>query len=53
MKEFFKSVRKHIGKMDVVYEYMALGIDGLHFYSLNKADAALEICEACGLSYRK
>ena len=39
--------------VNMVYEYMALGIDGLHFYSLNKADAALEICEACGLSYRK
>ena len=39
--------------VNMVYEYMALGIDGLHFYSLNKADAALEICEACGLSYRR
>ncbi len=37
----------------MVYEYMALGIDGLHFYTLNKADAALEICEDCGLVYRK
>ncbi len=37
----------------MVYEYMALGIDGLHFYTLNKADAALEICESCGLVYRK
>lgn len=36
-----------------VYEYMALGIGGLHFYSLNKADAVLEICEGCGLSHRK
>ena len=37
----------------MVYEYMALGIDGLHFYSLNKSDAVVEICEGCGISYRK
>jgi methylenetetrahydrofolate reductase (NADPH) len=37
----------------MVYEYMALGVQGLHFYSLNKADAVLEICEGCGLAYRK
>lgn len=37
----------------MVYEYMALGVSGLHFYSLNKADAVLEICEGCGLVYRR
>lgn len=36
-----------------VYEYMALGVDGLHFFSLNKADALLKICEGCGIAYRK
>ncbi|MDO4613998.1 MAG: methylenetetrahydrofolate reductase [Lachnospiraceae bacterium] len=36
-----------------VFEYMALGINGIHFYSLNKADAVLEICDGCGLTYRK
>jgi methylenetetrahydrofolate reductase (NADPH) len=39
--------------VNMVYEYMSLGINGLHFYSLNKADAALEICRDCGLIYRK
>ncbi|MCR5293746.1 MAG: methylenetetrahydrofolate reductase [Lachnospiraceae bacterium] len=49
-EDFRKAGIEYTVKM--VYEYMALGIDGLHFYSLNKADAALTICEACGLSYR-
>ena len=37
----------------MVYEFMALGINGVHFYSLNKAEAVLEICRNCGLAYRK
>lgn len=38
---------------NMVCEYMGLGINGLHFYSLNKADAVMEICRDCGLAYRK
>ena len=38
---------------NMVYEFMALGINGVHFYSLNKAEAVLEICRNCGLAYRK
>ncbi|HUM84169.1 MAG TPA: methylenetetrahydrofolate reductase [Lachnospiraceae bacterium] len=36
-----------------VYEYMSLGIGGLHFFTLNKAEAILDICEGCGIAYRK
>ena len=35
-----------------VYEYMSLGIGGLHFFTLNKAEAILDICEGCGIAYR-
>jgi methylenetetrahydrofolate reductase (NADPH) len=38
---------------NMVYEFMALGINRVHFYSLNKAEAVLEICRNCGLAYRK
>ena len=39
--------------IQMVYEYMTEGIDGVHFYSLNKADAIYEICEGCGLLWRR
>ncbi|MEE3420004.1 MAG: methylenetetrahydrofolate reductase [Lachnospiraceae bacterium] len=50
-EDFRKAGIEYTVKM--VYEYMALGVQGLHFYSLNKADAVLEICKDCGLIYRK
>lgn len=37
----------------MVYQFMTLGINGLHFYSLNKADAALEIAKGLGLNHRR
>lgn len=37
----------------LVYQFMNLGINGIHFYSLNQADAVLEICEGCGFTHRK
>ncbi|MGX8704061.1 MAG: methylenetetrahydrofolate reductase, partial [bacterium] len=37
----------------LVYELMIQGVNGIHFYSLNRADAVLEICDACGLTFRK
>ena len=37
----------------LVYELMTQGVNGIHFYSLNKAEAVLEICDACGLTFRK
>ncbi len=39
--------------IDLTYKFMNLGINGIHFYTMNKADAVLEICEGCGLTHRK
>jgi methylenetetrahydrofolate reductase (NADPH) len=39
--------------IDLTYKFMNLGINGIHFYTMNKADAVLEICEGCGFTHRK